>query len=151
MAKYLDIPGEIAAGTLTTNVIGEKTAGGGVTIDSMLVQDGDVTLGDIADPGDAGAIPVTRSGVCHVATAGAETRTVADPTRTGLRLTLVFLTDGGNAVITFASPVNVAGNNTLTFADAGELAHLVSVRDGASSYAWRVVDSDLSNGTLTTV
>lgn len=101
---------------------------------------------EITDPGDAGAIPVTRSGVCHIVTAGAETRTVADPTAVGLRLTLLFLTDGGNCVITFASPVNEADDNTLTFANVGAAADFVSARDGAGAYHWHVVGTDFDTG-----
>lgn len=97
---------------------------------------------ELTDPGDAGAIPITASGVCHLVTAGAETRTVADPTQVGLQLTLYFLTDGGDCVVTFASPVNVTGNNTATYADAGDYQHLVSVRDGASSFRWAEVKND---------
>ncbi len=38
----------------------------------------------IADPGNAGAIPVTEGwGVCSLVSAGAETRTLADPQRVG--------------------------------------------------------------------
>lgn len=97
---------------------------------------------EITDPGDAGAVPVTQSGVCHIVTAGAETRTVADPAAVGLRLTLYFLTDLGNAVVTFASAINVAGNTVATFADAGDTIDLVSARDGASTYHWHIVGND---------
>lgn len=151
MARYLDIDGTIAASTLEANTVSEKTAGSGVTIDSLLIQDGSVQPADIADPGDAGAIPVVASGVCHLVTAGAETRTLADPTVTGLRLTLYFLTDGGNCVVTATSPLNGTGNNTITLADADESVDMVSVRDGASSYAWRVVGTDFNTGALSTV
>lgn len=107
---------------------------------------------EITDPGDAGAIPVTQSGVCHIVTAGAETRTVADPAAVGMRLTLYMLTDGGNGVVTFASAVNQAGNNTATFANAGEALDLVSARDGASAYHWHVVGSNFgAGGGLSTV
>lgn len=101
---------------------------------------------EIADPGASGAVPITASGVCHLVTAGAETRTVADPTRVGLQLTLVFLTDGGDCVLTFASPVNEANNNTLTFGNAGAAAHFVSARDGASAYYWQVVGTNFDTG-----
>ena len=142
---------EFGSNGIKADVIAEDTAAAGVTVDGLLIKDGDVELGDIADPGNAGAIPITRGGVCHIVTAGAETRTVADPTRSGLRMSLYFLTDGGNAVVTFTSPVNQAANNTLTLADAGDSCDLVSHRDGASAYAWRVVNSDLNTGTLSTV
>lgn len=93
---------------------------------------------ELNDPGDAGAIPAT-AGVCHLVTAGAETRSLADPTEVGLDLTLFFLTDGGNCVVTAASPINETGNNTITFADVTECIHLRSVRDAASAYRWQLV------------
>lgn len=120
------------------------------TTRTVTMPDADVDLtlvntlnpGEIADPGNAGAIPVTGSGVCPLVTGGAETRTVADPTRVGLRLTLFFLTDGGDCVVTFASPINVAGNTIGTFADATDYLDLFSVRDGAASFAWKVGAND---------
>jgi hypothetical protein len=95
----------------------------------------------IADPGNAGAIPVTRSGYCPIVTAGAETRTLAAPTKIGQRILVYMKTDGGNCVITCASIINAAGNNTITFADVTDTLNLVAVESG-SSLVWRVVSSD---------
>ncbi len=105
-----------------------------------------------ADPGTLGAIPVDRSTYVNLVTgASGQTRTVADPTRVGVRLTLYFLTDGGgDCVVTFTSPVNAAGNNTLTFDTATEVVHLESVKDGASAYAFRIVANEAGTP-LTTV
>lgn len=95
----------------------------------------------IADPGDAGAIPVTQSGMCLITTAAAETRTLAAPGDIGLTLDLVMTVDGGNAVLTCATTVNIAGNNTVTFADAGDFLRLVSVKIG-SNFRWKVAIND---------
>jgi len=95
----------------------------------------------IADPGDGGAIPVSASGSCQLVTEGAETRTLADPTAVGQWLNLSFKTDGGDCVITTASPVNQTGNNTLTFADVGDHLLLIASQDGAD-IEWRVVAND---------
>ncbi len=95
----------------------------------------------IADPGDGNAIPVTRSGYVPLVTGGAETRTLADPAAPGLTLDIYFKTDGGNGVITSASPVNQTGNNTLTFEDVGDHIRLASIEDG-SDIEWRVVAND---------
>ncbi len=96
---------------------------------------------DIADPGDAGAIAVTRSGSCPLVSAGAETRTLAIPTFAGQQISLGFKTDGGDITLTVASAVNQTGNNTLVFADAGDQIGLVAIENGAA-LAWRVVSND---------
>jgi hypothetical protein len=97
--------------------------------------------GTIADPGDAAAIPVTKSGTVPIVTAGAETRTLAIPTFLGQQVTLCLKADGGDAVITVASAVNQAGNNTLTMADAGDEITLRAIENGAA-LAWRVASND---------
>ena len=99
------------------------------------------TLPIIADPGDAGAIPVTVSGVCALTTAGAETRTIAAPAFVGQQLVICLDTDGGDAVVTVASLVNQTGNNTLTFADAGDVISLVAITVGGVK-KWRVTAND---------
>jgi len=73
----------------------------------------------LADPGDGNTIgsPLKQMGVVPLVSVAAETRLLADPERAGLQLTIHLDTDGGNVVVTAASAVNVAGNNTLTFAD----------------------------------
>lgn len=95
----------------------------------------------IVDPGDAGAIPVIRSGYVPLVTGAAETRTLADADAPGLTLDLYFKTDVGNCVVTSASPINQTGNNTMTFADVGDHLRLSSIEDGAD-LEWRVVAND---------
>lgn len=98
----------------------------------------------VADPGNAGAIPVTEGwGVCSLVSAGAETRTLADPQRVGARISFGFKTDGGSTgiAITAATAVNQAGNTVLTFADAGDHLVLEAIEIGAA-LAWRVVAND---------
>lgn len=102
----------------------------------------------IADPGNAGAIPVTRSGNCAITTAGAETRTLANPGSVGLTLSLSCDVYVGDAVITVASAVNTTGNNTITLNSAGDTVVLTSVQVGGSP-VWRVVVND--GAALTTV
>jgi len=117
-----------------------------VSGDATLAGNGALTLADvltaaIADPGDAEAIPVTKSGTCPLVTAAAETRTLAIPDHAGQLLNLGFKTDVGDCVVTVASAVNQTGNNTLTFANEGEQILLVAIENGAA-LAWRVVCSD---------
>ena len=95
----------------------------------------------IADPGDAGAIPVTASGRVDLVTAGAETRTLAAPTIGGQMLLLGLKTDGGDCVITCATTVNQTGNNTITLGDEGDALLLVAKANGAN-LRWSVVAND---------
>jgi len=96
----------------------------------------------IADPGDAGAIPVTRSGTVAITTTGVvDTRTIANPTFAGQRIALSLDVDAGDAVITVASAANQAGNNTLTMADAGDIIELIAVQV-AGALVWRIGAND---------
>ncbi len=97
----------------------------------------------VTDPGDAGAISVALSGVCGLVTgATGQTRTLAAPTVAGQQLALALKTDGGgDCVVTAAAAVNQAGNNTLTFSDAGEVILLAAVPVGAA-LVWRVQAND---------
>lgn len=99
------------------------------------------TANSIADPGNGVAIPVTSDGVCNLVSAGAETRTLAIPTFVGQRLTLCFDTDGGDCVVTVASTFNQAGNNTITFNDAGDTVELVG-RTVGGTRKWQLVFND---------
>lgn len=95
----------------------------------------------IADPGDAGAIPVTRSGSVPITTAGAETRTLAIPSFIGQELTISCDVYVGNAVITVASAFNQAGNTVITLNGAGDTVKLTAVQIGGV-LAWRLVVND---------
>jgi predicted RecA/RadA family phage recombinase len=94
-----------------------------------------------ADPGASGAIPVTASGYVDIVTAAAEARTIAAPTSKGQQLLLSMKTDGGDCVVTVASTVNQAGNNTITFNDAGDAVLLVAKTNGAN-IRWSVAMND---------
>ena len=96
----------------------------------------------IPDPGDAGAIDVSRSGYCELTTTAAQTRTLADPTFRGQVIDFVFISDGGDCVITAASAVNQTGNNTLTFSDIGEHIRLVGAYNATDGWEWKVIAND---------
>ena len=95
----------------------------------------------IADPGASGAIPVTASGHVELVTAGAETRTIAAPTFLGEELLISFKTKVGNCVVTVATTVNVAGNNTITFSAVQQALRLQAVAN-ATNLRWSVVSID---------
>ena len=98
-----------------------------------------VALEAIADPGNGGAIDVTRSGFVEVVTGGAETRTLAAPTFVGQQLILSMKTDGGDGVITVSAAFNASGNTTITLNDAGDCIELRGVAGSASALKWSQV------------
>ena len=95
----------------------------------------------IADPGAAGAIPVTDTGHVDIVTAAAETRTLAAPASIGELLLLSMKTDGGDCVIAIATGINQTGNNRITMNDAGDSILLVGIASGADK-RWRVAYND---------
>ena len=100
----------------------------------------------IADPGNAGAIPITRSGTVQLVTTGAATRTLAAPTFVGQQIGLNLQTDGGDCVITVAHVVD-GTNKTITLDDEGDIVLLVGVGLSASK-EWRLLEN--TGGTLST-
>lgn len=98
----------------------------------------------IPDPGNAGAISVTRSGTCSLVTAGAETRTLAIPTFLGQMIQMSMQTDGGDGVVTVAAAFNAAGNTVITFNDVGDQVLLTGARTTAGALVWRLI---VNNGT----
>lgn len=119
----------------TANTAGPIT----ITGASSIASDNGPTL---ADPGNAGAIPVASgSAVIPLVTAGAETRTLAAPTSIGQELTLYCKTFVGNCVVTCATTINEAGNNTITFTATGQAVRLFAVEEG-STLRWRGAAAD---------
>lgn len=98
----------------------------------------------LADPGDAGAIAVTRSGSCALTSGGAETRTLAIPTFKGQRLSIYCDTYVGDIVITSAQALNQAGNNTMTLGAARDTIELVAITVGGA-LRWEIM---ATNGTV---
>ncbi len=96
----------------------------------------------LADPGDGGAIDVTRPGVTEITTGAAETRTLPDPRFRGQEIDLVFVSDGGNCTVTADSPINQAGNNTMLFEDVGDHLQLVGFYNPTDGWEWRVLVND---------
>lgn len=97
----------------------------------------------ILDPGDGETLIVDRNqGMVELETSSAETRTLEDPSKSGVLLTLTLKTDGGNCVVTADTAVNATGNNTLTFGDAGDTILLTSIPDGSSGFKWKALAND---------
>ena len=87
---------------------------GGVVVNGKLV------IAETSTISGAGAIPVTAS-LCEITTTGADAMTLANGVERQ-ELTLLFVSDGGDATIT---PSNFANGTTLTFADVNDSADLV--------------------------
>lgn len=98
--------------------------------------------GLLADPGDAGTIrPTMNFQICEMVSAGAETRTLANPNRSGIRFILRLLTDGGNVVVTAANGLNVLLETEATFADESDFLSLVSVKT-STGYRWEIMEGN---------
>jgi len=96
----------------------------------------------LADPGAGETIHVDRNPcVVEVATVAAENRTLADPDRSGLLVTIGLKTDGDDLTISAETAINQNGDDTAVMADAGDALTLVSVAKG-SNHVWRVLAND---------
>ena len=105
----------------------------------------------IPDPGASGAIDVSRSGYVELTSGGAETRTLADPTFKGQIIDIVFIADGGDCVITTASPLNQTGNNTITLDAVGEHIRLFGAWNATDGFEWKDIITLGGGPGLTTV
>mgnify|MGYP001589509041 FL=1 len=101
----------------------------------------------IPDPGDAGALDVSRSGICEITTAAAETRTLGDPSFRGQQLDIVMVSDGGDCVITAASPVNQTGHTTITLSAIGGFIRLVGKYNATDGWEWQEIMEDTWSAT----
>lgn len=101
------------------------------------------------DPGDAGVLVVDRSPCAFdLVSAGAETRSLSDPLRSGLMLLLNMKTDGGDITVTADSAFDEDGSTVMVFSDAGQFVLLTSVAVG-SAFVWRAVRSEGVQGVST--
>lgn len=96
----------------------------------------------IPDPGDGGTIDVSRSGICELTSAGAETRTLPDPTFRGQQIDLVGVAVAGNITITASSPVNQTGHTTITVSAVGGFIRLVGKYNATDGWEWQEVVED---------
>lgn len=92
----------------------------------------------LKDPGDAGTISVRQSGMLHLRSAGAETRTLPRPGGKGTILWIDMETDGGDITLTVTGGINEDGDTTFVFSDPGQFLLLVSTyQSAANTYQWR--------------
>lgn len=93
------------------------------------------------DPGDGKTITVREDlQICEMVSVTSETRTLAAPTKSGIRFVLRMMTDGGDIVVTTPNGFNHAGENKATFNDASDLLNLISVHSTIQgSYRWQIM------------
>lgn len=98
----------------------------------------------MTDPGNGGSLLVTEDlQICEMVSVGAnETRTLAAPTKPGIRIIIRLKTDGGDVVITAANGFNAALETSATFADAGDILSLISVTT-ATGYRWEILEGNV--------
>jgi len=100
---------------------------------------------DLADPGDAGTIRVSEDlQICEIVSAGAETRTLAAPTKSGIRLILRAKTAVGAITVTAAEGFNIAGETTATFTEASDLLSLISVTTSTGVFRWEILEGNVA-------
>ncbi len=96
----------------------------------------------LTDPGNGGTITVDQDlQICQMISAGVETRTVAQPTKEGIRFVLRLLTDGGTVTVTVTGGMNKALNTVATFDAESDILSLVSVElpvTDPPTYRWEV-------------
>jgi len=101
----------------------------------------------MTDPGNGGTIRVSEDlQILEMVSTGAETRTLAAPTKPGIRFVLRLMTDGGDIVVTAANGFNASGETEARFADASDLLQLVSVEHAAGppkTYRWEVMEGNV--------
>jgi hypothetical protein len=102
--------------------------------------------GILQDPGNAGVIdPRMNFQICEMTTGAAETRTLRNPGRPGIRLHLRLHSDGGDCVVTAANGLNATGNTQATFNADGEALDLISVSH-TTGFRWEIVTNTGSVG-----
>lgn len=144
--KLADIATHIADGSAAhaASAISLLDSGGFTTatqVEAALAEIYPLIQVEITDPGDGVAIPVTRSGIVPMTSAGAETRTIAAPAFIGQQISLIDDVHVGNIVVTSAVAVNQTGNNTLTYGAAADACTLTAMQV-AGALVWRVTYND---------
>ena len=94
---------------------------------------------EIVDPGASGVLPVSKTGIVNMTSATTETRTLARPAKTGIQLTLMLYSDGGDITVTVTGDVGA-----LTFADEGDWVTLHAVED-TTALNWAVLGSKIAS------
>lgn len=104
----------------------------------------------IADPGSGNTITIDRDGgVCTVTTAGAEARTLRQPTKEGITGTVVLGVWVGDLTLTVTGGFNIDGDTSITYDSAGDWVVFQSFKIG-TSYYWRAVAQEGTTASIET-
>lgn len=102
----------------------------------------------IPDPGDAGTIDVSNSGVLLMTTAGVETRDLPPPTFLGQKIDLILDVSAGPVTVSLTAGSFDDGTNTdLVWSSPPEACRIYAVQAGGV-LAWRVLLGDAAEPTL---
>ncbi len=95
----------------------------------------------MTDPGGGGTICVTEDlAILEMVSATAETRTLANPTKSGIRFVMRLMTDGGDIIVEAQNGFNNAGEHKATFNDASDLLSLISVETATpGTFRWQIM------------
>src|SRR5690348_1072053 len=95
----------------------------------------------ITDPGASGTITVDRSlAVCNLTSAGAETRTLARPTKAGVIVSIHLQSRVGDVTLTVTGGYDTGANTTIVFGAESQYAVFESFQlKSAGNYFWRLV------------
>lgn len=142
----LDAGASVLLGTIASTGVGIGRTGqpvnvyGNVTMEGTLATSG--TAWALADPGAAGAIPVTTFGNVAMTSAAAEARSLAAPSFVGQILTLSVASYVGDITVTSGSgAINQAGNTIMTFGSATDSITLIAANVGGVK-RWRILAND---------
>ena len=96
----------------------------------------------LADPGASGTIRATQDlQLCEMVSATTESRTLANPTKAGIRFVLRLKTDGGTVTVTAAGGLNSSLETQATFADQDDFLSLLSVTT-ATGFRWETLEGN---------
>lgn len=98
------------------------------------------------DPGASGTIRVVKNPcIVELISATTETRTLSNPSRSGVNLTIAMRSDGGDVTLTVTNGYDEEANTTIVFNDVGQYAAFTSYYDG-TNYRWRLLASNALGG-----
>lgn len=108
------------------------------------------SLVPMKDPGNTGTITVDRSPTyLDLVSAGAETRTLARPTKQGALCILSAKTIGGTITVTVTGGFDIGGTTTFALSAVKQWVIFVSAYDGTNFYWRKVADYTIGNLTPT--